>query len=113
MLRALIHTLLLLTVLLSADSASAQRVVSSDFSRYPSVTTYGVEFIIKGIDTAGLDVLCKISIEKYAPLRKKNERVEIKDTETGLIIVLFSEKELQVIRQPYYTFKQINGRKNE
>jgi hypothetical protein len=108
------HSLILTGFVLISFSANSQRIVSQQFKQYASIVSYGVDFEIKGVDTAGLETLVKIDIARYLPLRKPNERVEITDTISGVTIVLYSEKEMQVIRYPYYRFEPYsNGRKNE
>jgi len=70
--------------------------------RVPSYTKYKVEFEIKGIEKIDMQLLDKIDFEKYIPLRKQHERVEVTDDVTGKTLIIYSKDELKIVREPDY-----------
>jgi hypothetical protein len=55
---------------------------------------YKEEFEIKGIPNADPELLSKIDIAKYNYLRQPDVRVEVKDPDNQLILILYSEREV-------------------
>jgi hypothetical protein len=76
-------------------------IVSNLFAQnFPSAKIrYKREFEIKGIARPGDDLLQKINIGKYDFLREKDKRVEVKDGDNHLILVLYSENEIARMKQ--------------
>jgi len=66
-----------------------------------AVTRYKQDYEIKGISHPDNALLSKINISKYDYLRQANERVEAKDADNNIIIILYSEKEIARMKQEH------------
>jgi hypothetical protein len=75
----------------------ASNVLAQNFPS--SATRYKREFEIKGIAHPGNDLLQKIDIGKFDFLREKDKRVEVKDGDNQLILILYSENEIAHMKQ--------------
>ena len=69
-----------------------------------SYKKYKIEFEIKDEIKIDLKLLSYINFDKYVYLRKPSERVEVVDDITGMTIIIYSEEELKIVKEPYFNF---------
>ncbi len=63
---------------------------------------YGTSFLVKNIEKVDPCILQKIDISQYLLMKTPSENVEVVDNTTGLILIIFSDEELKVAREPIY-----------
>jgi hypothetical protein len=81
----------------SATELFAQTNVTP--STRTAVTRYKQDFEVRGIARPDSTLLSKINISKYDYLRQPDVRVEAKDSDNNLILILYSEKEIARMKE--------------
>lgn len=97
--------------LLSNTNLFAQ--TSSNIESNLACKVYGVDFIVKNEPKVSIDILLQIDILPYLALRHENIDIEVYENITGKTLVIYSEEQMKVVREPIYNYSDFITESNQ